>query len=141
MVGLQPFVSAGVAEVLVLTSFQNTVSTGSLVITALLALGTIVAAIFGVKWKATAQAGASTIELWQNNAAGEKLRADQADAERLKLTTECAELRAKVTEFEKQPKLQALEAIMLHHEERAEDRSKRQIAVLERIDAKLPPPA
>lgn len=128
---------AGGATGLVAVSFQNSVTTGSLVITAILAAGTVVGAIFGVKWKATAQAAAATIELWQDNAAGLKLRADNLQAEKELLIRDASELRATVARLEALPNFQALVTILEHHETAAESRAKRTVEVLERIETQL----
>lgn len=133
---IAPFLVVG-AFGLAAVSFQNSVTTGSLIVTAILAAGTVAGAIFGVKWKATAQAAAATIELWQDNAAGEKLRADSLQAEKEANIREIGELHATVTRLEALPNLQALVAILEHHEVAAEGRAKRSIDVLERIESQL----
>ena len=118
-------------------SFQNSVTTGTLILTALLAAGTVAGAIFGVKWKATAQAAAATVGFWQDNAAGEKLRAENLIQDKTDLLLKLGEAQATVTRLEALPNFQALVAILEHHEASAEARARRSVEVLERIEGHL----
>lgn len=59
-------------------SFSNTVSLGSTIIVAILALATLIGIIYGAKWKSRWDQAQATIELYAQNAKGHEDRADLA---------------------------------------------------------------
>ena len=126
------------------TTFKDTISTGGAILTAALAIGSVVGLVYGVKWKATAQAGQATIDLWKDNAAGEASKAASLTAElaRSHETTdrkiaEITILRAEVAELKSHPNLERLIEVFAEHENRAQQRHEAMLEVLQALTERL----
>lgn len=121
--------AAAITEFVAAAFLSNSVTLASSIIAGILGVGTLVAVVYGAKWKATValeQARANTAEstatLWEQNARGERDRADVALADKVKLQQTIDEQRNSILELRALPNVETLARVMAAHEDRAQER-------------------
>jgi hypothetical protein len=115
------------------TKFSNTINAGTTIISFLLAVAALIGIFYGVKWKTNAAAAQATIDLWKDNALGEKAKADTLALDKERLVANNAELRLTIADYAKIPTVDTLASSIDELTKTLTETMKGHLSVLEEI--------
>lgn len=122
--------AAATIEVVAAAYLTSGLSLLATIITATLALATLVGIVYGVKWKVSADTATANAVLWEQNARGEAAKADTAIADKERLLVSLDEQSKTIAELRALPNVEKLAVVMALHEERAVERHTATLAAM-----------